>query len=159
MSLHEFCRWRVVTISPRSTIVDACYLMARNNIGCMVVQEDGRLCGILTDRDIALKVAGEAKDVRQTKVGEVMTSNPVCISVDKNLHDLTSLMHAHRIRRVPIINGVDTVLGIVTMDDLIAMLSNEIFEIGKAVSETITVDEPFPLRFGRYEPARENTRG
>lgn len=137
MSLQEFCRRRVVTVSPKSNIVDACQLMARNNIGCMVAEEDGRLCGILTDRDIALKVAGEAKDPRQTKIDEVMTAKPVCISVDKNLHDLTSLMHTRHVRRVPIVDGSNKVLGIVTLDDLIAMLSDEMFEIGKTISEPL----------------------
>jgi CBS domain-containing protein len=104
----------------------------------MVVQENGKLCGMLTDRDIALKVAGDSKDPRQTKVGEVMTPNPVSISVNNGLHDLTSLMHHHHVRRVPIIDGVDKVLGIVTVDDLVSMLGNEMFEIGKTVSETFT---------------------
>jgi len=139
MSLQEFCQRRVVTISPRSSVADACQLMAQNNIGCMVVQEDGKLCGILTDRDIALKVAGETKDSRQTKVGEVMTPNPVAISVDKNLHELTRFMHTNHVRRVPIIDGGNKVLGIVTLDDLIAMLSDEMFEIGKTVSEPIPI--------------------
>lgn len=159
MSLHEFCRRCVVTISPRSAIVDACQAMARNSVGCIVVQEDGRLCGILTDRDVAIKVAGQGKDARQTKVGEIMTLQPICISVDKSLHELTSLMHTYHVRRVPIVDGVEKVLGIVTLDDLIALLGDEMFEIGKTVSETIPLDEPFPLRFGRYDPARENTRG
>jgi CBS domain-containing protein len=111
--------------------------MAQNNIGCMVVQEDGRLRGILTDRDIALKVAGETKDSRQTKVGDVMTPNPVCISVDKNLHELTTLMHTHHVRRVPIVDGGNKVLGIVTLDDLIALLSSEMFEIGRTVGQPL----------------------
>jgi CBS domain-containing protein len=135
MSLQEFCQRRVITISPGRNVADACRLMAQYNIGCMVVQEDGRLCGILTDRDIALKVAGETKDARQTKVGEVMTPNPKSISVDKNLLELTTFMHTHHVRRVPIVDGGNKVLGIVTLDDVIAMLSNEMFEIGKTVSE------------------------
>lgn len=139
MSLQQFFLRPVVTISPRSNITDACHQMAQNNIGCMVVQENSRLCGILTDRDIALKVAGKTKDSRQTRVGEVMTSNPACISVDKNLHDLTRFMHTNHVRRVPIVDGGNKVLGIVTLDDLIAMLSSEIFEIGKTVSETVPI--------------------
>jgi CBS domain-containing protein len=111
--------------------------MERNNVGCMVVQEEGEVCGILTDRDIALKVAGESRDARQTKVGQVMTPDPICISVDSSLHDLTRLMHTHHVRRVPIVNGANTVLGIVTLDDLISMLSNDMFEIGRTVSETV----------------------
>jgi CBS domain-containing protein len=109
--------------------------MAQYNIGCMLVQEDGKPCGILTDRDVALKVAGEMKDSRKTKVAEVMTPEPACISVDKDLHDLISLMHAKHIRRVPIVDGANKVLGIVTLDDLIGRLGDEMFEIRKTVLE------------------------
>lgn len=135
MSLQEFCRRSVVSISPRGSIVEACRLMESKNVGCMVVQEDGKLCGVLTDRDIALKVAGESRDPQGTKVGDVMTKNPVRISVDKGLQELTSLMHSSHVRRVPIVNGLDKVLGIVTLDDLIAVISDEMFEIGRTVAE------------------------
>lgn len=135
MSLREFCTRPVVNVSPRSTISDACRLLEEYNIGCLVAQEDGKISGILTDRDIALKVAGERKDPERTKVGEIMSLDPVRISVEKNIHDLTTLMHAHHIRRVPIVDGGDKVMGIVTLDDLIAMFGDEMWEIGKAVSE------------------------
>jgi CBS domain-containing protein len=100
-----------------------------------VAQEDGKISGILTDRDIALKVTGERKDPERTKVGEIMSRNPIRISVDKNIHELTTLMHAHHVRRVPIVDGGDKVLGIVTLDDLIALFGDEMWEIGKTVSE------------------------
>lgn len=135
MSLQEFCQRSVVSISPRGSIVEACRLMESKNVGCMVVQEDGKLCGVLTDRDIALKVAGESRDPQGTKVGDVMTKNPVRISVDKGLQELTSLMHSSHVRRVPIVNGLDKVLGIVTLDDLIALIGDEMSDIGGTVSE------------------------
>ncbi|HXG52843.1 MAG TPA: CBS domain-containing protein [candidate division Zixibacteria bacterium] len=139
MSLQEFCQRPVVSISPHASVADACQLMAEKNIGCMIVQENGRLCGILTDRDIALKVAGKTKDSRQTKVSEVMTPNPACITVDKNLHDLTRFMHEKHVRRVPIVDGGNKVLGIVTLDDLLALLGSDISEISKTVAETVPV--------------------
>ena len=135
MSLRKFCQRLVVTISPERSIAEACRLLEEYNIGCMVVEEDRRLCGILTDRDIALKVTGKGKDPQQTKVREVMSSDPVCISVDKSLHELTSLMHNHHVRRVPIVDGADEVLGIVTLDDLIALIGDEMSDIGGTVSE------------------------
>jgi Mg/Co/Ni transporter MgtE len=64
-----------------------------------------------------------------------MTPDPIRISVDKDVHHLTSLMHAYHVRRVPIVDGSDTTLGIVTMDDLIPLLSDEMSEIGKTISE------------------------
>jgi len=135
MSLHKFCQRLVVTVTQERSIMEACRLLEENNVGCMVVEDNGRICGILTDRDIALKVTGKGKDPEQTKVHEIMTADPVCISVDKSLHDLTSLMHSHHVRRVPIVDGFDEVIGIVTLDDLIALIGDEMSDIGGTVSE------------------------
>jgi len=135
MSLHKFCQRLVVTVTQERSIMEACRLLEENNVGCMVVEDNGRICGILTDRDVALKVTGESKDPQKTKVEEIMTRNPVRISIDKGLQELTSLMHSSHVRRVPIVNGLDKVLGIVTLDDLIAVISDEMFEIGRTVAE------------------------
>jgi CBS domain-containing protein len=137
MSLQTYCRKPVVRISPETNITEACQLLEQNNIGCLVAEREGRLCGILTDRDIALRVTGAKRDPDKTKVKEIMTPDPIRISVDKDMHHLTALMHAYHIRRVPIVNGFDTTLGIVTLDDLIAQLGDEMSEIGKAIAEEV----------------------
>jgi CBS domain-containing protein len=80
-------------------------------------------------------VVGALKDPRMTLVKDIMTPDPIRISVNKTLHHLTSLMHAYHVRRVPIVNGFDTAVGIVTLDDLIADLGDQMSEIGKAISE------------------------
>jgi CBS domain-containing protein len=135
MSLEKYCRKPLIKISPDTNITEACQLMEQNNVGCLVAEKDGKLCGILTDRDIALRVAGAQRTAQQTLVKEIMTPDPIRISVDKDIHHLTSLMHAFHVRRVPIVNGYDSALGIVTLDDLIAQLGDEMSEIGKAISE------------------------
>ena len=53
MSLQNFCRKSLVKVSPDTNITKACRLMAKNNVGCLVAEKDGELCGIITDRDIA----------------------------------------------------------------------------------------------------------
>jgi CBS domain-containing protein len=123
---------------PEKNVAEACRAMEENNIGCLVVENDGKLCGIVTDRDIALKVAGALRDPQKTTVREVMTTDPIRISVDKDLRHLTSLMHAFHVRRVPIVNGHDTIVGIITLDDIIALIANEMSEIGKAISDGFT---------------------
>ena len=135
MSLQNFCRKPLVKVAPDTNITKACRLMEQNNVGCVVAEKDGELCGIMTDRDIALRVAGARKDPQTTLVKDVMTPDPIRISADKDLSQLTALMHAYHVRRVPIVNGFDTTLGIVTLDDLIAQLGDEMWEIGKAISE------------------------
>jgi CBS domain-containing protein len=137
MSLQSYCRKPVIRIAPEATITEACQLMEQNNIGCLIAERQGKLCGVVTDRDIALRVAGAKRDPDKTQVKDIMTPDPVRISVDKDLHQLTALMHAYHVRRVPIVNGFDTTVGIVTLDDLIAQLGEEMSEIGKAIAEEV----------------------
>ncbi|HEY5544099.1 MAG TPA: CBS domain-containing protein [Candidatus Binatia bacterium] len=135
MSLENFCRKPLIKVSPETNVAEACRLMEQNNVGSLVAEKDGKLCGIITDRDIALRVVGALKDPQATLVKEVMTPDPIRISVDKTLRHLTSLMHAYHVRRVPVVNGFDTTVGIVTLDDLIAELGDEMSDIGKAIAE------------------------
>lgn len=133
MSLQQFCQRPVITISPAQTIVEACQLLQEKNVGCLVVTDADELCGILTDRDITLKVTGERKDPQQTAVREIMTPHPAHITVDKTLHDLTALMHTHHVRRVPIVSKTKEVVGLVTLDDLLMLLSDEMADLGQGV--------------------------
>ena len=135
MSLRNFCRKPLISIAPETNITEACRLMEQNNVGCVVVERAGKLCGIVTDRDIALRVAGAQKEPHKTTVQEIMTPDPIRISADKELHHLTSLMRAYHVRRVPIVDGFDTTVGIVTLDDLVAQLGSEMSEISKAIGE------------------------
>ena len=135
MSLQRFCKRPIVAITPEKSIMEACQLLEERNIGCLVVEERGKLCGILTDRDIALRVTGRGKDPQLTHVGMVMTANPVRIPVDSTLHELTMLMHGQHVRRVPIIDASGRAIGIVTLDDLLVLLGDEMSDLTKTVSE------------------------
>lgn len=139
MSLREFCQRKVISVAPETSIVEACRLMETNDIGCLVVQEKGKMCGIVTDRDVALKICGQRKDPDKTQVREIMSRFPVRIPVDKGVQDLTNLMRVHRVRRVPIVDGLDEVLGIVTMDDVLRLIGSEMADLGSALSETLPV--------------------
>lgn len=135
MSLSDFCRKPVIKIAPTTNIIEACQLLEQNNVGCLIIEQEGKLSGIVTDRDIALRVSGAGRDPQTTLVKDIMTPDPIRISVDKDLHHLTALMHTYHVRRVPIVNGFDTTVGIVTLDDLIAQLGASMAEIGKAIAE------------------------
>jgi CBS domain-containing protein len=146
MSLQNFCERPVVTISPEQTIAEACRLLRDKNVGCLVATEQEHLRGILTDRDIALKVTGEKKDPQQTKVRDVMTTRPTSIAVNKTLHDLTMLMHSRHVRRIPIVDQGDKVVGMVTLDDLLILLGEEFTDLSQGVSGAL---------FRKPEPAGE----
>jgi CBS domain-containing protein len=151
MSLQKFCERPVITISPEQPIIAACQLLQEKNVGCLIVEEGRKLRGILTDRDITLKVTGEKKDPQRTTVQEVMTPNPAHIAVDKTLHELTSLMHTQHVRRIPIVDKGDNVIGLVTLDDLLILLSEEMADLGEGIlgalqqaeAELTEVNPPF----------------
>ena len=136
MSLQKFCQQPVVTISSDKNIRQACQLLRTHNIGCIIAAEEGKLSGILNDRDIALRVTGEGKSPERTTVREVMTPEPIHIAVDKRLRKLTAFMHTHRVRRIPEIDGDHQVGGIVTLDDVLVLLGEEISDMGSTVSES-----------------------
>jgi len=76
MSLHKFCQRPVVTISPEENVLAACKLLKNESIGCVVAVDNGKLSGILTDRDIALNITGANKDPEKLKVREVIRPSP-----------------------------------------------------------------------------------
>ena len=137
MSLRNFCRKPLISVSPETNIPEACRLMEQNNVGCVVVETSGKLCGILTDRDIALRVAGAEKEPGKTTVREIMTPDPIRVFADRDIRHLTSLMRTYHVRRVPIVEGFDTTVGIVTLDDLMAQVGSEISEISRAIAEEL----------------------
>lgn len=91
--------------------------------------------GLSPTETIALRVAGMQRNPRTTLVKEIMTPDPIRISIDEDLRQLISLMHVHHVRRLPIVNGFNRPLGIVTLDDLIPQLGGEMSEIAKTIAK------------------------
>jgi predicted transcriptional regulator len=105
--------------------------MQQENVGVVVV-EDGYVAGIITDRDIALKLAlGESK--LGTPVKEIMTKDVITIWDDQGVFNATQYMIGHKIRRLPIINRADRLIGMVTSDDLLCLLAREFSNVAKAI--------------------------
>ena len=108
----------VVTVSPSHTVLEACMTMKKNNIGCVVVCVDNKPVGILSERDLVTRVAAEGKDVKQTLIQEVMTSDLLTVSNAASCEQVYSLMRARQIRHLPIVeNGI--LMGIISIRDLV----------------------------------------
>jgi CBS domain-containing protein len=112
-------------IGENETVVEAAKKMAQLNVGAMpICGEDNRLKGMLTDRDIAVKVLAEDKDPSQTKAGELGQGKPVTIGADDSVEEALETMKAEKVRRLPVIDGHDLV-GIVSQGDLATNISEE----------------------------------
>jgi CBS domain-containing protein len=112
-------------IGENETVVDAAKKMAELDVGAMpICGEDNRLKGMLTDRDIAVKVLAQDKDPAQTRAGELGEGKPVTIGADDSVEETLQTMKREKVRRLPVIDGHDLV-GIVSQGDLATNISEE----------------------------------
>jgi len=107
------------------TLVDAARKMRELDVGALpICGEDDRLKGMLTDRDIVVRVLAEGKDPARTKAGELGQGKPVTIGADDSAEEALDTMREHKVRRLPVIDG-HRLVGIVSQGDLAKELGNE----------------------------------
>jgi CBS domain-containing protein len=111
----------LVCCLPDDTVAEVAQLMKRKNIGPVPVIENAqtqRLVGIVTDRDLALKVVAEGRDAKSTKVEAVMTRKVVTCRAEDDLQKALDAMSEHQLRRIPIVDHDNKILGIISQADV-----------------------------------------
>jgi CBS domain-containing protein len=112
-------------VGENDTISDAAKRLADLDVGALpICGEDNRLKGMLTDRDIAIKVVAEGKDPATTRAGELGEGKPVTIGADDSVNEALKTMKDHKVRRLPVIDGHD-LIGIVSQADLARNIDEE----------------------------------
>ena len=118
-------------VGEKDSILDAAKKLAKLDVGAMpICGEDNRLKGMLTDRDIVVKVLAEGKDPSSTTAGELGEGKPVTIGADDDVDLLLTTMADHQVRRLPVIDGHE-LIGIVSQADVANNLEEE--QVGKLV--------------------------
>jgi CBS domain-containing protein/uncharacterized protein (DUF2267 family) len=136
MSLGLYVRPRLVVLGPRASAFEAARAIENNNIGAVVVQEKGEVVGIVTDRDLAVRVVGRGLDAKTTPIADVMASPVVTLSPSDSQNDAIQLMHERNIRRIPLVEH-GRLVGIVTLDDLLIDEAASIDELASVVAAQI----------------------
>jgi CBS domain-containing protein/uncharacterized protein (DUF2267 family) len=136
MSLQWYRRPRLVILAPTTSVLDAARAIEQNRIGAIVVQDKGRIAGVVTDRDLAVRALGQAVDARTTTLAEVMSHPAVTLTPADNSVDAVRLMRQYNIRRVPLIED-GRVVGIVTLDDLLLDESAPLEDLAAVVEAQI----------------------
>jgi len=108
----------VRVITPEDTVQQATRLMRDQDTGVLPVGEGDRLVGIVTDRDVTLRVVAEGKDPQRTKVREVMSQEPKYVFEDEDLEHVADNMAQQQLRRLPVVNRSKRLVGIVSIGDL-----------------------------------------
>jgi len=115
---------QVWTVAPDSTILDALLLMARKNIGALVVEEDGKIAGILSERDFARHTASNRLGDLITPVCEYMTSKVYTITPESSIEDCMALMTKEHIRHLPVVKE-DALAGMISIGDVVKTVIQE----------------------------------
>lgn len=105
------------TCQPEASVVDAAKVMAQEDVGSIPIVEGDRLVGVVTDRDIVIRVVAEGRDLQSTTVGEIASRDLVTISPDDDLDRVLELMAQNQVRRLPVVEG-DMLVGIVAQRDI-----------------------------------------
>ena len=136
MKIAELCTHPVVVAFPDQSLAVAAREMRAHDIGALVVvvRDDTRPIGILTDRDIVRGQVNQCADLRCLSVGEVMTRQPLCIRSDAELSEAIAALASRAVRRAPVIDAEGALVGIVTLDDLLPAIAQQVSELADTVT-------------------------
>ncbi len=118
MQVKDIMSERVISVSPEENLSVAARLLSRYNIGALpVCTKDGKLKGMVTDRDIVLRCVATEDDANSVKVSEIMTRRVVCAQATQSLQDATDLMAQKQVRRLPV-EDQGKLVGMISIGDL-----------------------------------------
>ncbi|MET9323532.1 CBS domain-containing protein [Streptomyces sp. NPDC003038] len=115
--IREIMTERLVTVGEGTSVHDAARRMRDEDIGDVLVTDDGRLRGLVTDRDLVVRALAEGKDPENTTVGEICSAEIVSVGPDDDVGRAVDLMRDHSLRRLPVVEK-DRAVGIVSIGDL-----------------------------------------
>jgi CBS domain-containing protein len=153
----------VMTEAPRSlsdemTAADAAGIMRNFDVGAVPVTRDDELIGLVTDRDLVLRVVADRQDPSAIRLGDIATASPVTISPDAKLSEARELMANHRVRRLPVVKSGELV-GILSLGDL-ALNDRSERAVGEALEEISRSAATETVNEGGPDPGTpERTRG
>jgi CBS domain-containing protein len=137
MSISELCNREVIIIQRDETVLKAAKLMRQHHVGNVIVvdEHDGSRIpvGIVTDRDVVVEVLAPELDPSVITVGDIMTPELFTAKKSMELFDAIQFMRSKSIRRLPVVNEADELIGILTLDDVLELLSEEMVNLVKLV--------------------------
>ena len=137
MPVSEICNREVVVVQRDDTALEAAKLMRQHHVGDVLVVEDRNgvrvPVGIVTDRDLIIEIVAPELDGSVITVGDIMAQELVTVKGSTGIFEAIQYMRQKAVRRLPIVNEDGGLIGILTLDDLLELLSEELLEIAKLV--------------------------
>ena len=134
MSVGRICSRTTHLTDPEESVQVAADRMKAENVGTLLAIDANRKpVGILTDRDIAVRVVAPGLDSRKTKVGQVMSAHPRWVSEGTPIEDAVTTMRGLAVRRLPVVDMDGRLAGIVSVDDVLELVAEELSNLGRIV--------------------------
>jgi CBS domain-containing protein len=138
MKLSDTFTKKAIIAGPETTLTATAKLMKEHNVGDVVIVQDQRPIGIITDRDLALALGADGLSP-QTPVHKVMSRRVLAIADDSSVFAATKFIREGKVRRLPIVNDEDRVVGMVSLDDLLWVLGRELFNLAEGIQQEMAV--------------------
>jgi CBS domain-containing protein len=149
MSIAGICVRNVETAGPKQAVLDVARRMRDRRLGTVVVVDDqSRPMGIVSDRDVTVRLVAAGLDPARTPVRDIMSPMPTTVLLDTTLEAALGEMRMGRMRRLPVVDGMDKLIGIVTLDDILRLLAEEMGE----VEQLLEAEAPAAAVGGRHVP-------
>jgi predicted transcriptional regulator len=145
MSVGSICTRHVFSVDADADAIEAAKAMREYHVGFLVVMQkkEGRQVpvGVITDRDIVLEVVAQNVDPRAVAVLDIMTSNPLVVREDAQLHDTLLKMRAAGVRRVPVQDSQGKLIGVLSIDDVVGFLNQVVQDLSGAIGREQNIEE------------------
>ncbi len=148
MRIGRICSKEVMGVGLEDTVSRVTYLMRENHVGVVIVQEDGRPVGIVTDRDIAIRCGGLRTNVSDIPVREVMSTRVMTVNADDDVCLALDRMREFGVRRLPVVNDAGLLAGVVSLDDIVLHVTRTMRKISDIFQAEISNE-------ARYETGEE----
>ncbi len=146
MKVGDICTRTVITVTEFDDLMAAAQLMRSKHIGYLVVVEpniaDGTVTpvGVVTDRDLVVKVLAREADARSLRVGDVMTRQPVLTLEDSSVPVALHYMREIGVRRLPVVNRAGRLAGVLSLDDVLDALAEELMDVAGSIRRELKVE-------------------
>ncbi len=132
MPIEDLARSDAVTAAPETPVSELAATMEEEGVGSVVITDDGTPVGIVTDRDLTVRVLAAGLDPADRTAEDVMTDELCTVHPDTGFYQATNLMAEHGVRRLPVCEG-DALVGIITADDVAELLADEQQQLGDLI--------------------------